>query len=54
MSEESIIHAKRIARKTIVLKEKRGSGEFACLGFRVEQRGTTKTVYGVIDIDSGT
>ncbi|WCM59230.1 class I SAM-dependent methyltransferase [Paenibacillus polymyxa] len=54
LSEESIIHAKRIARKTIVLKEKRGSGEFARLGFRVEQRGTTKTVYGVIDIDSGT
>ncbi|MDH2330944.1 class I SAM-dependent methyltransferase [Paenibacillus polymyxa] len=54
LSEESIIHAKRIARKTIILKEKRGSGEFARLGFRVEQRGTTKTVYGVIDIDSGT
>ncbi|MDY8021313.1 class I SAM-dependent methyltransferase [Paenibacillus polymyxa] len=54
LSEESIVHAKRIARKTIVLKEKRGSGEFARLGFRVEQRGTTKTVYGVIDIDSGT
>lgn len=54
LNEESIIHAKRIARKTIVLKEKRGSGEFARLGFRVEQRGTTKTVYGVIDIDSGT
>ncbi|WDM20149.1 class I SAM-dependent methyltransferase [Paenibacillus polymyxa] len=54
LNEESIVHAKRIARKTIVLKEKRGSGEFARLGFRVEQRGTTKTVYGVIDIDSGT
>ncbi|OAZ48703.1 class I SAM-dependent methyltransferase [Paenibacillus polymyxa] len=53
LNEESIAHAKRVARKTIVLKEKRGSGEFARLGFRVEQRGTTKTVYGVIDIDSG-
>lgn len=54
LDQESIVQAKRIARKTIVLKEKRGSGEFARLGFRVEQRGTTKTVYGVIDIDSGT
>ncbi|MGW9528434.1 class I SAM-dependent methyltransferase [Paenibacillus terrae] len=53
LDEESIVQAKRIARKTIVLKEKRGSGEFARLGFHVEQRGTTKTVYGVIDIDSG-
>jgi hypothetical protein len=54
LEAESIVQAKRIARKTIVLKEKRGSGEFARLGFRVEQRGTTKTVYGVIAIDSGT
>ncbi|MDP1508586.1 class I SAM-dependent methyltransferase [Paenibacillus sp. CMAA1739] len=53
LEEESILQAKRVARKTIVLKEKRGSGEFDRLGFRVEQRGTTKTVYGVIDIDSG-
>nr|WP_189338302.1 hypothetical protein [Paenibacillus sp. IHB B 3084] len=42
LDEESIAQAKRIARKTIVLKEKRGSGEFTRLGFRVEQRAQRK------------
>lgn len=49
----AVQEARRVARKTIILKEKRYSGEFARLGFRMEQRGTTKTVYGVIDVDSG-
>ncbi|WP_195570776.1 class I SAM-dependent methyltransferase [Paenibacillus sp. 1001270B_150601_E10] len=47
---ESIQEARRVARKTVVLKELRNSGEFERLGFdRVELSGS-KLAYGVIDI----
>ncbi|MDP4096536.1 class I SAM-dependent methyltransferase [Paenibacillus sp. P96] len=54
LEAESIEEACRVARKTVLMKEKRQSSEFSRLGFQVEQRGQTKTVYGVIQIDSTT
>lgn len=48
---ESISEAKRVARKTVVMKEKRDSGEFARLGFSTVNRAHSKTVYGVIELD---
>ena len=50
LSAESVEEAKRVARKTVVLKEKRGSTEFARLGFTELARGNAKTSYGVIRI----
>ncbi|SDN83952.1 Putative SAM-dependent methyltransferase [Paenibacillus sp. yr247] len=44
----SIAEARRVARKSIVLKENRDSKEFARLGFEHVLRSTTKTTYGVI------
>lgn len=54
LSEVSIQQACRVARKTVILKEKRSSAEFRRLGFEAETRGQKKTVYGVINIDSAT
>jgi 16S rRNA G966 N2-methylase RsmD len=51
LSEESIQEAVRVARKTVVLKEKRGSGEFARLGFTEQERAHSKISYGVITVD---
>ncbi|UNK20823.1 class I SAM-dependent methyltransferase [Paenibacillus sp. N3/727] len=51
LDEQSILEAIRVARKTVVLKEKRGSKEFARLGFTVPERGQSKITYGVISID---
>lgn len=48
ISMASIEEAKRVARKSIVLKENRDSREFARLGFEHVLRSTTKTTYGVI------
>lgn len=48
VSLASIEEAKRVARKSIVLKENRDSSEFARLGFEHVLRSTTKTTYGVI------
>jgi hypothetical protein len=45
---EALEQAKRIARKSIVLKEKWNSGEFTRLGFEHVPRSNTKTTYGVI------
>lgn len=50
---ESIEEAKRVARKRIVMKEKRGSAEFTRLGFDVLDRANAKTLYGVIHVESG-
>ncbi|HUC90640.1 MAG TPA: class I SAM-dependent methyltransferase [Paenibacillus sp.] len=48
---EAIAHARRVARKTVVLKEHRDSGEFDRLGFeRARRKNTTKITYGVIRI----
>ncbi|GIO31115.1 MULTISPECIES: class I SAM-dependent methyltransferase [Paenibacillus] len=51
LSPESIKEAVRVARKTVVLKEKRGSGEFARLGFSEQERSHSKISYGVITVD---
>ncbi|KKO55537.1 class I SAM-dependent methyltransferase [Paenibacillus sp. DMB20] len=51
LDEQSVREAVRVARKSVVLKEKRGSGEFARLGFKVPERGHSKITYGVIRID---
>lgn len=51
LDEESVREAIRVARKTVVLKEKRGSKEFLRLGFTVPERSQSKITYGVISID---
>ncbi|NMO97084.1 class I SAM-dependent methyltransferase [Paenibacillus lemnae] len=48
LDERSVREAVRVARKTVVMKEKRGSREFARLGFEVQERGHSKITYGVI------
>ncbi|UQZ37184.1 SAM-dependent methyltransferase [Paenibacillus sp. PK3_47] len=48
LSPESVAEAVRVARKTVLLKEKALSGEFARLGFTELLRGSSKTSYGVI------
>ncbi|MNR14518.1 Ribosomal RNA small subunit methyltransferase J [compost metagenome] len=48
VSLAAMAEAKRVARKSIVLKESRDSSEFARLGFEHVLRSTTKTTYGVI------
>ncbi|MDF2722919.1 MAG: SAM-dependent methyltransferase [Paenibacillus sp.] len=45
---ESIREALRVARKSVVLKEHRDSGEFERLGFDLPPRTRTKITYGVI------
>ncbi|OWA37930.1 SAM-dependent methyltransferase [Saccharibacillus sp. O16] len=51
LSEESIREAVRVARKTVVLKEKKGSGEMERLGFTPDDRNHAKITYGVIEVD---
>ncbi|MNP01061.1 Ribosomal RNA small subunit methyltransferase J [compost metagenome] len=51
LSMDVITEAKRVARKSIVLKEKKGSGEFERLGFEPVERAHTKIVYGVISLE---
>ncbi|WP_079909077.1 class I SAM-dependent methyltransferase [Paenibacillus sp. 32352] len=48
LSEEAVAEALRVARRTVVMKEHRDSGEFARLGFTELHRSTTKIAYGVI------
>lgn len=47
----AIEDAKRVARKTVVLKEQRDSSEFERLGFSCVHRNPSKIAYGVIHID---
>ncbi|MCQ4085634.1 class I SAM-dependent methyltransferase [Saccharibacillus sp. JS10] len=51
LQQESIQEAIRVARKTVVLKEKKGSGEMERLGFNSEGRVHAKITYGVITVD---
>ncbi|MEF2967295.1 class I SAM-dependent methyltransferase [Paenibacillus sp. M1] len=51
LSPEAVAEACRVARKTVVLKEKKGSGEFERLGFESDPRPHTKIAYGVISLD---
>ncbi|AZK47353.1 class I SAM-dependent methyltransferase [Paenibacillus lentus] len=48
LEEAAIAEACRVARRTVILKEKIGSGEFERLGFRVSGRARSKITYGVI------
>jgi len=49
---DSIQEAVRVARKSVLLKEKWCSPEFARLGFRMLERGHSKITYGVIFLDN--
>jgi 16S rRNA (guanine1516-N2)-methyltransferase len=48
VTAESVDEAKRVARKCVVLKEQRDSGEFERLGFTKDPRIHAKVAYGVI------
>lgn len=50
LSPETVAEACRVARKRVVLKEHRDSGEFERLGFTKQFRQYTKIAYGVIDL----
>jgi 16S rRNA G966 N2-methylase RsmD len=50
LQAEAVLEARRVARRRVVLKEHRESGEFARLGFRKLLRSNTKIAYGVMDI----
>jgi hypothetical protein len=47
LDPESVKEAIRVARRAVLLKERRGSGEFARLGFRVAKEASTYA-FGVI------
>jgi 16S rRNA (guanine1516-N2)-methyltransferase len=47
---ETIIEAKRVARKKIIMKELKDSTEFARLGFATTYRSQTNIAYGVIEL----
>ncbi|WP_028546688.1 class I SAM-dependent methyltransferase [Paenibacillus taiwanensis] len=50
LAAEAVQEAIRVARKTVVMKELRGSEEFTRLGFSRVERTGSKLAYGVIDI----
>ncbi|WP_409346869.1 class I SAM-dependent methyltransferase [Paenibacillus sp. MBLB4367] len=51
LTEEAVAEAKRVARRCVILKEHRDSGEFERLGFtRNDRSQAAKTVYGVIEL----
>jgi 16S rRNA (guanine1516-N2)-methyltransferase len=47
---ETIVEAKRVARKKIIMKEQKDSDEFARLGFSTTYRSQTNIAYGVIEL----
>jgi len=50
LSETVMEQAKRIARKRIVLKERKDSGEFERLGFSIVSRENMGVAYGVLEV----
>ncbi|MBH5317802.1 class I SAM-dependent methyltransferase [Paenibacillus sp. GSMTC-2017] len=50
LSAEVVEHAKRVARKTVIIKENQRSGEFERLGFKRTHVNTSKIAYGVIHV----
>lgn len=52
LTEAAVAEACRVARRSVMLKEKKDSGEFERLGFRICPRSQAKIVYGVIKIDN--
>lgn len=51
LTDEVVAQAKRVARKTVIMKENGKSGEFQRLGFERSRFNTSKIAYGVITID---
>lgn len=51
LTRDAIVEAVRIARKRVVLKDHRDSGQFERLGFRLARVSSSAVAYGVIDID---
>ncbi|MFC5467661.1 class I SAM-dependent methyltransferase [Cohnella suwonensis] len=51
LDPETVRHATRIARKKVVLKDHRASGQFERLGFRPARLSASSVAYGVIDVD---
>lgn len=52
LSHEAVREAQRVARRAVVLKETRDSGEFERLGFtRVKPKKTSAIAYGVIRVE---
>jgi 16S rRNA (guanine1516-N2)-methyltransferase len=47
---ETIVEAKRVARKKIIMKEQKDSSEFIRLGFSTTYRSQTNIAYGVIEL----
>jgi len=50
ISAESVAEAKRVARRVVMMKERRGSELFAKLGFVQDDRHNAKIAFGVIRI----
>ncbi|GLX68144.1 class I SAM-dependent methyltransferase [Paenibacillus glycanilyticus] len=50
LTQEAVQQAIRVARKTVVMKEHRESGEFSRLGFERRHVNTSKIAYGVIEV----
>lgn len=51
LAENAILEARRVARRRIVLKERKASAEFARLGFKIFPGGRYSQVdYGIIDL----
>ncbi|NIK67870.1 class I SAM-dependent methyltransferase [Paenibacillus sp. BK720] len=50
LTVEAVREAIRVARKTVVMKEHRESGEFERLGFERRHVNTSKIAYGVIEV----
>jgi 16S rRNA G966 N2-methylase RsmD len=48
---EAVAEAKRVARRCVVMKERRGSEEFARLGFTPVPKGSGRVQFGVIHVE---
>jgi hypothetical protein len=48
---DSVREAVRVARKAVVLKDHRDSGQFAQLGFSLARKSYSSVAYGVIKIE---
>ncbi|QNK55246.1 class I SAM-dependent methyltransferase [Paenibacillus sp. PAMC21692] len=51
LTTEVVEQAKRVARRTVIMKEHQGSGEYERLGFEKRHINTSKIAYGVIHVD---
>ncbi|MEW6572107.1 MAG: class I SAM-dependent methyltransferase [Bacillota bacterium] len=52
LSKEAVVKALRVARRRVVVKERRGSAEFVRLGFKTVSGGRyARVAYGVIEIE---